>query len=300
MRRQPFTSLCQQFAKLARPSRADLHVHTTASDGEYTPSQVVALARQAGLSAVAITDHDTLAAVPEAIATARTFADSPVEVVPGVEITTEFEGREFHLLAYFVRLDDAALNAALAIVCASRRERFREYAVKLSLPLDRVKLVEEASLSLGRRHIAGLLLACGLARTQHEAFQRYLGPLRGSVMPKQRIPLDEAIHLVHVAGGIASLAHPSPDLTDEQFSRMKGMSLDAVEVVYAWRRSSRSNRLREVAAGFGFLATGGSDCHGPQPVGRRIGSYSISGEALDRLRIPAPLAADSPRGYTAS
>ena len=279
-RRQPFTSLCQQLKKLANPPRADLHVHSTASDGEYSPSQVLALARQAGLSAVAITDHDTLAGA----ASLLDHATEGLELVPGVEITTEFDGRELHLLGYFVGFDHPELNAALAEVCASRRERFHDYVAKLAIPADRARLVEEVSPSLGRRHVAALLIACGIARTQHDAFRRFLNPLRGQIVPKRRIPFDEAIHLVHEAGGVASLAHPPPDLTDEQFERMRGMRLDAVEVEYAWRRSSPGTRLREVAARFGFLQTGGSDCHGPTPTTRRIGSYTIDGDALERLR----------------
>jgi predicted metal-dependent phosphoesterase TrpH len=288
-RRSPFTSLCQQLARIAKPPRADLHVHTTASDGEYTPSQVVALARQAGLTAVAVTDHDTLAGVPEAVETARALPDPAVEVIPGVEITTVFDGRELHLLGYFVRPDHPELTAALASVCASRWERFREYLAKLAdrghvIPTDRARLVEEVSASLGRRHIASLLVACGFARSQNEAFYRFLLPLRKEVMPKEHIPIADAIRLVHDAGGAASLAHPPPELEEEQFRRLHEAGLDAVEAEYAWGRSSPANRLREVAARFGFAVTGGSDCHGPHPPHRRIGTYTIPADGLERLR----------------
>lgn len=289
-RRSPFTALCQQLARLSNPPRADLHVHTTASDGEYTPSQVVALARQAGLCAVAITDHDTLAGVPEAMEAARAgMPGPPIEVIPGVEITTAFDGRELHLLGYFVRPDHPDLTAALAGVCASRRERFRDYVAQLAgrgqvIPGDRARLVEAGSPSLGRRHVAGLLVACGFTRSQNEAFFRFLGPLRGSVLPKERIPIGEAIRLVHDAGGAASLAHPPAELDDDQFRRLRDAGLDALEVEYAWRRSAPANRLREVAARLGFVATGGSDCHGPYPAHRRIGSYAIGADGLERLR----------------
>src|SRR5207237_290523 len=124
-RRSPFTALCRDLARLARPRRADLHVHTAASDGEFTPSQVVALARQANLAAVAVTDHDTLAAVDETRAAAgdqearspKASEASPLEIIPGVEITADFNGREVHLLGYFVRTDYAGLTAALARLC---------------------------------------------------------------------------------------------------------------------------------------------------------------------------------------
>jgi 3',5'-nucleoside bisphosphate phosphatase len=296
-RRQPFTALCTRLAQLARPRRADLHVHTTASDGEFTPSQVVALARQANLAAVAVTDHDTLAAVGEARAAAgdqearspKASEASPFEVVPGVEITAGFNGRELHLLGYFVRTDYAELNAALARLCERRRERFRDFVAKLAdrgtrLPDDRVKLIEESSPSLGRRHVAGLLLAGKFAQNRNEAFHRFLGPLAGSVLPKLLLPVEEAIHLVREAGGVTSLAHPPADLTEADFRALAGCGLSALEAEYPWGRNSPAARLREAAARLGLAITGGSDCHGPDPPHRRIGSHAITSEELEALR----------------
>jgi predicted metal-dependent phosphoesterase TrpH len=289
LKHEPFTALCRQLAGLRSARRADLHAHTTASDGDFTPSQLVALARQANLAAVAVTDHDTLAGVPEAAATARGLTHPDVEVVPGVEVTAEFDGREVHLLGYFVRTDHAELNAALGRLCARRRERFRDYLAKLAadgitIPEDRAKLVEGASASLGRRHVAGLLLACGVARSRNEAFGRFLGPLTGKVIPKERLPVADAIGLVHTAGGAASLAHPPAEFADDDFRRLRECGLDAIEVEYPWGRSSPAARLREVAERFGFLVTGGSDCHGPEPAPRRVGSHGVSADQLARLR----------------
>lgn len=284
-KRDPFTRLCGRLAELARPRRADLHAHTTASDGEYTPGQVVALGRRAGLCAVAVTDHDTLAGVREALAA----AGEAIEVVPGVEISTSFVGRELHLLGYFVRTDHPDLNAALAALGESRRERFRDFAARLrerglALPEDRVQLVEEATASPGRRHVAGLLVACRHARTRTEAFHRFVNPLRGSVRAKALVPLPEAIRLVHMAGGVASLAHPPSDLTDGTFGLFREMGLDALEVAYPWGRSSPAARLREVAARFGLAVSGGSDCHGPEPAHRQVGSHAITSDELAALR----------------
>lgn len=289
MKRDPFTLLCRQLAGLRPPRRADLHTHTTASDGEYTPSQVIALALQAELSAVAITDHDTLAAVPEAESFARTLKSPAVEVIPGVEITAEFAGRELHLLGYFVNPGHPELAAALHRLCDRRRERFRDYVTKLAgrgatIPADRARLVEAASTSLGRRHVAGLLVSCGFSKTRHEAFRRFLGPVSREVVPKDRLPLAEAIGLVRAAGGVSSLAHPPPDLGDNDFGHFRGLGLDAIEAAYPWGRSSPAARLRETAARLGLLVTGGSDCHGPDPAHRKIGSVGITHDELERLR----------------
>ncbi len=284
-RTSAYTRAPGRLAQLAARSRADLHVHTIASDGEYTPSQVVAEARLARLCAVAVTDHDTLAGVGEA----RIAAEGHLAFVPGVEISASFAGREVHLLGYFVRPDHAELNATLAIVCAARRERFRHFVSLLCdrglmIPDDRVQLVEASTASLGRRHVAGLLVASGHTRNRTDAFHRLLGRLGGVVKPKTLVPVEEAIRLVHAAGGVASLAHPAADLADERFGELRAAGLDAVEAVYPWGRNSPANRLRAVAARYGLAISGGSDCHGPDPAHRRIGSHGITSDEFAALR----------------
>jgi predicted metal-dependent phosphoesterase TrpH len=284
-RRSPFTTLCGQLAKLNRPQRADLHIHSTASDGEFTPAQVIAIARQSRLRAIAITDHDTLAGAREA----QAICGDQIELVPAVEISAEYAGREVHLLGYFIRLDHRELNLRLARLCEGRRERFRDFIAQLAkygshIPLDRVKLVEEIPASLGRRHVAALLTACGIATSRTEAFHRFLGPIAGRVQPKLLIPVEEAISLIVAAGGIASLAHPTSELNDGDFHALKTYGLGALEVEYPWSKRSRMERLRETAIRFGFALSGGSDCHGPQPKHRCIGSCGIGLDELDRLR----------------
>jgi predicted metal-dependent phosphoesterase TrpH len=287
-KRSPYTAAGRRVAELARPRRADLHVHTTSSDGEFTPTQVVALARQAGLAAVAVTDHDTLAAVGEAGAAA---GDS-LEVIPGVEITAAFGGREVHLLGHFVRTDQAELNATLARLCERRRERFRGFVSALAargfaLPAERVRLTEEGSASLGRRHVAVLLVACRFAGHRAEAFHRFVAPMGKDVPAKLLVPVEEAIGLVHASGGAASLAHPPADFTDEDFRTLAGFGLDGLEVEYPWGRNSPAARLREIAGRFGFAVSGGSDCHGPDPVRRRVGSHAVGRDELEALRARA-------------
>jgi predicted metal-dependent phosphoesterase TrpH len=284
-RNSPFTSLCGQLARLSRPQRADLHIHTTASDGEYTPSQVVALGRQAGLCALAITDHDTLAAVRDA----QDAANEQIEVIPGVEISANYAGREVHLLGYFVSLDHVGLNARLADVCESRRERFRDFIVQLRthgspIPPERVKLVEAHAQSLGRRHVAGLLTSCGIASNRTEAFHRFLGPLREKVQPKRLIPVEEAIRLVIAAGGVASVAHPPSELTEKDFQILASYGLGAVEVEFPGSTKTATGLSRERMHRLGLACTGGSDCHGAQPGKRQIGSHGISQDELERLR----------------
>jgi predicted metal-dependent phosphoesterase TrpH len=285
----PFTALCRQTAR-GGPRRADLHAHTTRSDGAFTPSQLVVLAKEVGLAAVAVTDHDTLAGVAEAVETAAGLRGWFVpEVVPGVEITAEFDGREVHLLGLFVDPANATLDAALAPVRESRRARFRDFVRRLAadghvIPEHLVAAREAVAPSLGRRHVADLLVAARRAKTRHEAFGRLVAPLGGQVVPKVRVPVAEAIGLVHGAGGLASLAHPPAEFGDDEFGRLKAAGLDALEAEYPWGRNSATARLRDLAARFGLAVTGGSDCHGPDPAHRRVGSCGLSEEEFARLR----------------
>ncbi|MCS6864308.1 MAG: PHP domain-containing protein [Gemmataceae bacterium] len=283
-RQAPFTWLCGQWAELARPRVVDLHIHTTASDGEYTPSQVMAHARRLGLAAVAITDHDTLAGWVEA----QQAAGDAVTWIPGVEISTVFEQREVHLLGYFLRDDHPGLNTALARLQQSRRERFYDWIHQLAhngirLPEDRVQQLVRSSTSLGRRHVAQLLLRCGKARSYAEAFHRYVQPLAKQVLPKTLLPIEKAIALVHEAGGVTSLAHPPADWPEESFLRLRACGLDAIEAVYPRGRRSSSVSWRLLASQWGFAVTGGSDCHGPASQ-RSIGSYGIHPAELVALR----------------
>jgi 3',5'-nucleoside bisphosphate phosphatase len=280
---QPFTALCQGLAELKPAQRAELHVHTTESDGAYTPEQVVELARRVGLAAVAITDHDALAGSARSRAAAR-----GVEVISGVEITAEHDGREMHLLGYFVRDDDDALNSALAQLRERRRERFHAMADKLrscGVTIDDASLIAaDHGGSLGRRTLAELLCANGRVGSVREAFARYLGDGGPADLPKERLPLDRAIALVRAAGGMTSLAHPRPTMTRSDLATLRDGGLQAIEVEYPTHRANRVRELREWAAVLGMAVTGGSDCHGAEPLYRSIGCRGITIDELDALR----------------
>lgn len=280
---QPFTALCQLAARGPSAGRVDLHVHTTYSDGTYTPAQVVDLARRAGLAALAVTDHDTIGGVPEARAAA---AGSSVEIGAGVEITAEYRQRELHLLGYFVALDHAELNDALEAIRRHRIERFSEMierlrglGVSLEGEEQHVRGNPEA---LGRRHLAEMLVRARRVATVREAFVRYLGDRGGVAVPKKRLPVAEALALVRAAGGVAAWAHPSYDCTLERLIELRALGLAAVEAEYPDVRRSRNLELRSWANELGLAVTGGSDCHGP---GRRcVGSCTISAAEFARLR----------------
>jgi hypothetical protein len=277
----PFTKICMQLAAGPRLGRADLHMHTTCSDGTYTPAQVVDLAKRSGLAAIAITDHDTLAGLSSARAAAE---GSRLEVISGVEITTEYRERELHLLAYFVDPEEMTLKTALARICRGRVERFLAMIERLrqaGVSIDESK-VDLGRASLGRRYLAEVLVAQGQAGSIREAFQRWLIDA-GKRTPNNRLPVAEAIKAVRKAGGVASWAHPTYDeKTRDSLIELKQIGLGAVEVEYPDFRRSQMQQLRVWAGQLQLAISGGSDCHGP---GRRsVGSCTISDEELARLR----------------
>jgi 3',5'-nucleoside bisphosphate phosphatase len=281
--RQPFTALCSLLTR-PRAGRADLHLHTPHSDGLYSPAEVVDLARRAGLTAVALTDHDTLTG----IAAARSAAGAALEVVAGVEITAEFRARELHLLAYFVDTDDGPLALALDRLRRARVDRFREMIDRLrgqGVRLDGDVLAEVGTApALGRRHLAEVLVRRRQVGTVREAFHRYLGDGAGADVPKVRLPVAEAIALVAGAGGVSAWAHPPAGAGPDELRELAGLGLGAVEVEYPSFRAARVGELRDLARRFGLAVTGGSDCHGPEPAGRTVGARTISDADLDDLR----------------
>jgi predicted metal-dependent phosphoesterase TrpH len=281
---QPFTQLCQRLARPRAHGRVDLHVHTTCSDGLYTPAQVVELARRAGLAAVAITDHDTLAGIDPA----RQAAPRELEIIPGVEISAEHDGRELHLLGYFVRAQAGPLPVALARLQERRAERFREMLERLGRlgiafgPAEMTHL--PAATTLGRRHLAELLVRSGQAANVREAFQRWLGDGGRVATPKERLPVGDAIALVRQAGGVAAWAHPPYDACQGHLLPLRALGLQALEVEFPRSRPGRSRTLRRWATELGLAVTGGSDCHGPDEPSRSLGACGVSAEELEALR----------------
>jgi predicted metal-dependent phosphoesterase TrpH len=288
---QPFTRLCQELGRPRSLGRADLHIHSTFSDGSYTPAQVVSLARRCGLSAIAITDHDTTAGL---CAAKDAAAGSSLEVLAGVEITAEHAGRELHLLGYFFQLDDVDLQSALRRLQTDRIGRFHEMVARLRqlgvhLPDEMVDAAPTDG-TLGRRNLAELLVRAGQAATVREAFQRFLHDRGRAVVPKTRLPIGDAIAVVRGAGGVAAWAHPSYDCTEATLTELRAMGLGGVEVDYPSCRPGRSRELRIWAARLGLAVTGGSDCHGPEPADRGIGTFGISAAEFAALRQRSEIA----------
>lgn len=279
---QPFTTLCQTLARRPNADRADLHLHSTASDGTYTPAQLTELGRRCGLKAIALTDHDTLAGLDEA-----RQAAGDLEVIAGVEISTRFRARELHLLAYFVDPNNGPLKAALGRIREDRRGRFLEMVGRLRALGVSVQISDAdlATSSLGRRNLAEILVRQGLAGSVREAFQRWLADHGPACVPKQGLAVEDAIALVLAAGGVASWAHPPYHLCVDGLAELAQAGLGAVEAVFPEVRPTHSRAMRDLAGRLGLAITGGSDCHGPGARG--VGGWTVSSDELERLRQAA-------------
>jgi predicted metal-dependent phosphoesterase TrpH len=267
-------------------SRVDLHLHSTASDGAYTPAQLVDLARRSGLAALALTDHDTVAGVAAAQSAA---AGGACELVPGIELTVRHTHRRtLHLLGYFFDPDDGDLLAALDRVRAGRAARIAEIVGRLrdrGVSLDDGEVAALAAAEApGRRQLAALLVKEGRAATVRQAFTRYLSDASPYVTPAVGLPVAEAIRLLHAAGGVASLAHPSYDGVPALLAELQVLGLDAVEVEYPNCRPSWGRQLRTLAGQLGLAVTGGSDCHGPDDAKRAPGACGVRWADLQLLR----------------
>ncbi len=247
----------------------DLHTHTTASDGTLAPEALVDLAAEKGLSAIAVTDHDTVAGIPPAL---ERGAQRAVTVIPGVELGARWAGSgQMHILGYSLDHRSPRLLERLAWLRARRRERGEEIVKRLQatgvkLSWDRVLKLAGVG-SVGRPHVARALIESGQVRDIAEAFDRYLSPGRPGFAEKIQFTSREAIKLICAANGVAVLAHPSTlklpsDQLDSAITNLMGEGLRGIEVYWTKHNPDEREQYRALAERHGLIATGGSDFHG--------------------------------------
>ena len=260
----------------------DLHMHSTASDGALPPAEVIAAAAAAGLSAVALTDHDTTAGVEEA----RRAGDAlGVRVVPGVELSAHEGSKELHLLGLHVeRIDEIEHDLeALRTARRSRAERIVDRLNTLGVPitLDTV-LAEAGEGAIGRPHVARVMVNSGWARDFRDAFDRYLGTGRPAYVAKPQFAVSDAIALVHRAGGLAVYAHPGADATREHLTTLAASGLDGVEVLHPSHSAEDVARIGALATHLRLVPSGGSDWHGSAEGPRAIGAMHVPSAWLEQ------------------
>lgn len=279
----------------ATPVRTvDLHMHSTASDGARSPEDVAAAAHAAGLAAIALTDHDTVAGVGAArIAGARLG----LRVITGVELSAEDESREIHILGlHLERLE--LIEVAMTEFRATRIDRARrmvEELNRLGVPVTVESVFAQAGGgAVGRPHVARAVVAGGWASDHREVFDRWLGNGRPANVPKQRLDVSQAIRLIHDAGGLAIVAHPGVDCNRTRIERLVGLGLDGLEVRHPSHSADEVRRLGAMVEHFHLVPSGGSDWHGAPDGPRTIGCMQVPWDVLERqdarlaARVPLP------------
>jgi predicted metal-dependent phosphoesterase TrpH len=274
--------------------RVDLHLHTRASDGELTPVDLVRAAVEGRLDVIAITDHDTVAGVPDALAAA---AGTPLRVVPGVEMSTVHDDREVHVLGYGIAPAAPRLLAHQSSAVHRREERAREMvrrlqAMGLRIEFDDVLQAAGADArSIGRPHLARALLANGQVRSFGEAFDRYLGDAGPAFVRSDLPTVREAIDTIRDSGGIAVWAHPDRDVLEPFAPVFAEWGMGGLECFRPSTGPEDGKRLRATARRLGLVPTGGSDWHGPHRAA--LGDFFIPAEDVREIldaTLPADLA----------
>ncbi len=272
----------------------DLHTHSTASDGTYSPSELVALAREVGLYALALTDHDTVEGLAEASAAAERLG---VRLVPGVEISVKFEGPgHCHILGYFVDPASRVLRETLALLKKARSERNLRMVEKLQALGVEITLEEVVARAgggeVGRPHFAPLLVEKGVVRSPEEAFERYLKKGAPAYVPKARLSPEEAFSAIFEAGGLPVLAHPvhlrlPPEELSGYVARLKAFGLSGIEAYYTDHTPEFTAFCLELARRYNLVPTGGSDFHGRNKpdikLGRGFGNLRVPDECYHEL-----------------
>jgi len=264
---------------------ADLHVHTTHSDGLCSPCEVVVAAARVNLAALAITDHDTVSAVAVARPEAARWG---VELVPGVEWSAYHEGREVHILGHFLRDDDPDVVSACARLREGRAGRIAAMVDRLDALGARVDLgalrAAFPRATIGRRHLAEWLVRTGQVATHREAFARWLGDGGPATVPKPLLDWREAIGLTRAAGGVAGLAHPRYDLRLDALKALADGGLGAIEVAGPGINVRLGRRWKDWGESLGLVPVAGSDFHAADRPGRWVGAVRAPTGDLERLR----------------
>ena len=264
---------------------ADLHVHTTQSDGLLLPDQVVAQAQVAGLRAIALTDHDEVGAIDAALIAGNKLG---VEVLTGVELSVSHKHFDVHILGYLFDRHEPRLIACIKEFQNERRLRVDRILAKLAelgRPLSKARVMAKAGEgSVGRPHIADAMVEAGLAENYYDAFNCFLGDGRPAHVPKKKLSAIDAIKLVHGAGGLAALAHPGQDISDEIVLEMIHAGIDAIETVHPKHGAARRRHYTAMALAHGLLTTGGSDFHGGRKIDEKIGDFRVEYEAVEKMK----------------
>ncbi len=269
----------------------DLHTHSTASDGIYSPTELLHKAKEAGLRVLALTDHDTTGGLEEAARAARTL---DIDLVPGIEINTDVSGGEVHVLGYFIEFPRPEFQAVLKVLRDARERRGHRMVELLNeqgvnIVWDRVREIAQGS--VGRPHVAKALQEAGYVQTISEAFDKYIGNGCFAYVPRYKLTPEDAVHLVTSANGLPVIAHPLelPGLAvlREWLPGLCVAGMAGLETYYGLYTPENERELLALAHEYNVIPTGGSDFHGPGLHPTPLGGRYVPFEAVERLKAEA-------------
>ncbi len=271
----------------------DLHLHSLYSDGSLSPSELVELGSVQGLSALALTDHDTIEGILEAKIAGR---KKGIEVISGVELSADLPDCTLHILGYFFDVDNVDLKKGLSELQAERRERNEKIIFRLGelgINIDNRQLQKIAGVGLvGRPHIGKILVAQGVVDSMNEAFDKFLGQFGAAYVSRSKFTVREAVSLIHKAHGLAVLAHPLQMVKSGVnpagvISRLVRLGLDGIEYYYPTYSKKKRRIIRRYMAGHNIIITGGSDYHGdirPSTSMAGVGGFSVPDTVLLEMK----------------
>lgn len=267
---------------------ADLHLHTQFSDGTFTPEELVERAHKLEFAAIALTDHDTVEGCARAAAACAAVG---IDFIPGSELTAEHNDTEVHIIGYLLDTENKTLLEKISVFQAQRQNRIHEMCAALNkagIPLKAESVFALANCkSPGRPHVARTLVKEKLIGTLDEAFERFLKKGRLAWVPKTKMSALESIELIHQAGGVAVMAHPGLNRTDEIIPDLVNAGLDGIECFHTKHSTVMAERYLMIAEKHGLLVTGGSDCHGFSKIKPLIGTVKLPYEHVEKLRAKA-------------
>jgi len=263
---------------------ADLHVHSSCSDGSLSPAELCRLAADTGLSAFSLTDHDTVAGLEEGLAACRSL---DVKLLPGVELSVGYENTEIHLLGYGIELNNRPLREMLDLLAAERVERMEKMVGKLrdmgvAADFNEVRSYASGNI-LSRLHLATYLVDQGFVGGNDEAFNRYIGNGRPAYVRRRQLTLKKAIEVIVTAGGLPVYAHPGLTRRDDLIEYLVRLGIRGIETFYPMHSPGDTARYLKVCARYGLFPTGGSDFHGDKKPVVKLGSALTPSEVFEQM-----------------
>ena len=244
--------------------KADLHTHTHYSDGKYSPEELIKKAKENGISFLSITDHDSVEGIEEAIQISN---GNGIEIIPGVELSSEYKGMEVHVLGYFLNFKDQKFLNYLKTFRDNRLIRAEQIVDKLDtmnvhITLDDVLAKAKGNAAIGRPHIAYALLEAKIVNNYYEAFYKYLGDNKPAYVKKPNIETRDVVKIISDAGGLSFIAHPGKALRDNLIIELIEQGVDGIEIIHPSHSKDDSIYFQEIAGQYFLLESGGSDFHG--------------------------------------